>query len=87
MYYEVMFMLTVRLSKDLEHEIDIMSQQQRVTKSEIVKNAIIAYIKSNGKTPYDAGMDLFGCDDGNISDGSTRYKENIRRHIHEKYSN
>lgn len=79
-------MLTVRLPEDLERELDIMSEQQRITKSEIVKEAIIEYIKVNGKTPYESGKDLFGCDDSNIADGSGTYKQNNRRRIHEKHS-
>lgn len=79
-------MLTVRLPKSLERELDILSEQQQVTKSEIVKQAILEYVKANSKTPYEAGKDLFGCDDSCITDGSTTYKQKIRRHIHEKHS-
>lgn len=39
-------MLIVRLPENLEHELDIMSEQRQVTKSEIVKQAIIEYIKA-----------------------------------------
>ncbi|RJR20834.1 MAG: CopG family transcriptional regulator [Desulfobacteraceae bacterium] len=79
-------MLTVRISKKMERELDILSQQLHVTKSEIVKKAISEYIKNVSNSPYETGKDLFGCDDSNIVDGSTSYKQNVRRRVHEKHS-
>mgnify|MGYP005869088369 CR=1 FL=1 len=79
-------MLTVRLPKYLEQELDMISKQKRETKTEIVKQALIEYIKIHSKTPYEAGKDLFGCDDSHIADGSVKYKQNVRRRIHEKHS-
>ncbi len=79
-------MLTVRIPKKMEREIDILSKQRNVTKSEIVKEAISAYIKNLSQSPYETGKDLFGCDDSNIVDGSTSYKQNVRRFVHEKHS-
>lgn len=79
-------MLTVRISKKMERELDLLSQQLQVTKSEIVKKAITEYIRSAGNNPYETGKDLFGCDHSNIADGSTRYKLNVGKRIHEKHS-
>lgn len=79
-------MLTVRLPEKLERELDVLAEQRQVTKSEIVKQALLEYVKANSKTPYEAGKDLFGCDDSHISNGSQTYKQNVRRHIHEKHS-
>lgn len=79
-------MLTVRLPEKLERELDILSEQKKVTKSEIVKEALVEYLKTNCKTPYEAGKDLFGCDDSNITDGSVTYKKNVRRKIGEKHT-
>lgn len=79
-------MLTVRLSENLEHELNNLSEQQHITKSEIVKQAILEYIKANCKTPYETGKDLFGCDENCITDSSITYKQKIRRRIHEKHS-
>ena len=79
-------MLTVRLPKDLEHEIDVISKQRRITKSELVKKAILEFLKTNGKTSYESGKDLFGCDDSIILNGSKTYKQNVGRRIHEKHS-
>ncbi len=79
-------MLTVRLPEELEKELEGLSRQLKVTKTEIVKAALTEYIRKFGRNPYEAGKDLFGCDNSNISGGSTEYKESFRRHIHEKHS-
>lgn len=79
-------MLTVRLPEDLEHELDVISKRRRITKSELVKKAILEFLNANGQTPYESGKDLFGCDDSIISNGSKTYKQNVRRRIHEKHS-
>ncbi len=79
-------MLTVRLPKEIEKELEDLALQRKVTKTEIVKEALTEYIKKNSSSPYEAGKDLFGCDDTGIANGSTSYKENYRRHIHEKHT-
>ncbi|HHY23779.1 MAG TPA: CopG family transcriptional regulator [Clostridiaceae bacterium] len=79
-------MLTVRLPESLERELEILSIQKQTTKTDIVKEALIEYMRIHSKTSYEAGKDLFGCDDSPINDGSLNYKQNIRRRIHEKHS-
>lgn len=79
-------MLNVRLPEEIEKELEGLAQQRKVTKTEIVKEALTEYIKRHGSNPYEAGKDLFGCDDSTIVDGSTGYKDSYRRHIHEKHT-
>jgi hypothetical protein len=79
-------MLTVRLPENLERELEVISEKKCTTKSEIVKTAIVQYIRENSKTPYEVGRELFGCDESDITVGSVNYKQRIRRQINEKHS-
>ncbi|MGM0653214.1 MAG: ribbon-helix-helix protein, CopG family [Bacillota bacterium] len=79
-------MLNVRINKELEKALENLASLRNVTKSEIVKEALTEYVKTQSSTPYEAGKDLFGSDKSNIHDGSVKYKENIRRKISEKHS-
>jgi len=79
-------MLNVRINKELEKALENLASTRNVTKSEIVKEALTEYIKTQSSTPYEAGKDLFGSDLSGIKDGSVKYKENIRRKISEKHS-
>lgn len=55
-------MLTVRLPENMEHELDIISQQQRVTKSEIVGNISSKPLHSAlTKSPSYSRSMLFRC--------------------------
>lgn len=79
-------MLTVRLSEEMEKQLNELARKLKLNKSEVVKEAISLYIKQNNQSPYETGKDLFGCDNSDITNGSTEYKENVRRKIHEKHS-
>ena len=80
-------MLTVRLPKEIEAQLEGLSKKQKTTKSEIAKKAIAEYINKNYNNPYETGKDLFGSDPSEITGGSTGYKERFRSYIHEKHSN
>lgn len=79
-------MLTVRLPETVDKELAGLARQMKVTKTEIVKEALTDYFKKHGSRPYETGKDLFGCDDSNITNGSTSYKERFVKDIHEKHS-
>ncbi len=79
-------MLTVRLPKETEEQLDNLAKQYNVTKSELVKKAIAEYLFKFYKNPYETGKDLFGSDDSEIEDGSSTYKERVRSYIDEKHS-
>jgi len=79
-------MLSVRLPEKMERQIEILAERMQITKSELVKEVLSEYIKNFNIDPYEAGADLFGADDSDIMDGSKNYKKNVRRRIHEKYS-
>jgi hypothetical protein len=82
----VLVLLTVRLPKEIEEQLEGLSKQRKMTKSEIAKKAITEYITKNYSNPYETGKDLFGSDDSDICDGSTSYKNRFRSFIHEKHS-
>jgi hypothetical protein len=79
-------MLNVRISKELEEALEILSREKNITKTEIVKEALAEYLKEQNSRPYDTGKDLFGCDEREDTTGSVDYKNNIRRHLHEKHT-
>jgi len=81
-------MLTVRLSEDLEKEIERIATEEKATKSQVIKNALKEYIKKRklNKTPYELGKDLFGKFEFDEESLSKSYKEKIKEKLLEKYS-
>lgn len=57
-------MLSIRLPKNLEKDLNSLAKAEGATKTEIVKNALLMYIENlnikKAQTPYDLGKDLFG---------------------------
>ena len=82
-------MLSVRLPKELEEKIELLSEQENTTKSDIVKQALEKYIDKKEKQaqPYDLGKELFGKYGSGKGDLSTSYKQEVRKKINEKTSN
>ncbi len=80
-------MLTVRLDKQQEDQLNQLSKRKRMSKSELVKEALGIYLDSENasRTPYELGADLFGRG-GNSVDGSTTYKAKIKEKLRAKYS-
>lgn len=81
-------MLTVRINKEIEKKLDNYSQQKNLSKSAIVKEALIAYLTKAqlSDSPYELGQDLFGQDGSGNSSASTTYKSKLKKRIHEKHS-
>lgn len=81
-------MISLRLSKELEDKLEILSSKEKITKSEVIREAIEQYIVSyeKSKHPFELGEDLFGrygSDNGKLS---KEYKKLVREKIHEKMS-
>lgn len=79
-------MTTVRLNDDLEKKLTQYAETHSVSKSEIIKEALVQYLskKTTGVSPYDLGADLFesvGSDDGSLS---TKYKSKLKEQIYDK---
>ena len=68
--------LTIKISPQLEREIVLTSEREHLTKSELVRRALVAYISQrNGAVPamsaLDQAGDLVGCFSGGPSDLSS----------------
>ena len=78
-------MFSVRLDDELEKKIRAMAEKTRVSKSEIVREALTEYLEAREaeERPYDLGRDLFGRFGSGESDLSTTYKARIKEKLHE----
>lgn len=81
----MVYMTTVRLNKDIEDKLSILTELEKTSKSELIKKALIEYYDNHVKkeTPYDLGKDLFG-KFGSDEDLSTTYKTKIKEKIKKK---
>ena len=81
-------MISVRLSKELEDKMDLLSKQENITKSDIIKEALEEYLTKQEKKmkPYDLGEKLFGKHGSRKGNLSETYKKKVRDKINEKMS-
>jgi len=81
-------MVSVRLSKELEDKIDLLSKQENVTKSDIIKEALEKYftVQEKKMRPYDLGEEFFGRNGSGKGNLSETYKKKVRDKINEKMS-
>lgn len=81
-------MLNVRLDDDMEDKIKKYSEQNSVSKSSVVKEALAQYFKSNeiSTEPHELGEDLFGAADSKQQNLSTTYKSVLKKKLNEKHS-
>ncbi len=81
-------MISVRLPKDLEVKLNSLSQQENISKSEIIKEVLGKYLaeKEKNKDPYGLGEDLFGKHGSRRGDLSAKYKKEVGEKINEKKS-
>ncbi|MEQ8551378.1 MAG: hypothetical protein RIC06_15950 [Cyclobacteriaceae bacterium] len=81
-------MLTVRLDPELEDFLNQYSEDHDLTKSSIVKEALVLYFSKNKvhEDPFELGKDLFGQFGSGRKDGSIAYKQRIKQKLREKHS-
>ena len=81
-------MISVRLPEELEIKLNKLAEEENVTKTYLVKEALNKYLteKENKKSSYELGKDLFGKNGSKEGNLSTTYKERMSDKIHEKYS-
>ncbi len=55
-------MISLRIPPELERKLDSFAKSKGKSRSEIVKESILEYIKNHSlsKTPFELGEDLFG---------------------------
>jgi len=80
-------MTIVRLNNDFENKISTLVTLEHISKSEIIKKAILEYYEHHAKnvSPYKLGKDLFG-KHGSERDLSTTYKARLKGKLNEKHS-
>ncbi len=79
-------MFSVRLDDELNKKIQDMAKKAKVSKSEIVREALTEYLEARvvEENPYDLGQDLFGRFGSGDGDLSTSYKKRIKEKLNEK---
>lgn len=82
-------MRSVRLPEEIEKELEILSKQKKVSRSEIVKEALVEYMAKEKKynQPYELGAVYFGKRGSGEKDRSATYKSRIKSKINAKRSN
>jgi predicted DNA-binding protein len=82
-------MLAVRLPENMEKELNRLSKKTDKTKTQIVKEALKRFFETEAKkeqqSAYELGASLFGRYGSGEEDRSTRYKQKLKRKLHEKY--
>lgn len=81
-------MLTVRLTPEIESEIDRLASVEKKTKSEIVKEALKEYIHvhQNAGSAFELGKDLFGIAESGDSDRSSSYRHHVKERLRAKHA-
>ncbi|EOQ95343.1 ribbon-helix-helix protein, CopG family [Leptospira wolbachii serovar Codice str. CDC] len=76
-------MISLRLPPELERKLDSFAKSEGKTRTEIVKDSILEYIKNRGtsKTPFELGLDLFGKHNSEITD----LAQNRKTYLHEVF--
>lgn len=81
-------MPSVRLPEELEKELEYLSDQKNVSRSNIIKEAIVEYIAKEKKynNPYETGKHYFGKRGSGEGNLSVTYKSRMKSKIREKQS-
>ena len=81
-------MVTIRLSDEIESQLELITILEHKTKTEIMKSALCEYIGKHlsEKTAYELGKDLFGKHSSDLEDLSETYKIRLKKKLHEKHS-
>jgi predicted DNA-binding protein len=80
--------LSVRLPGELEKKVKQLATSEGRTKTEIVRIALEAYVKSRDQaaSAYDIGRNLFGRHGSGRGDLSISYKRKVKERMREKHS-
>ena len=81
-------MLNVRLDKDLEESLKQYSLDHNMSKSSVVKEALVQYFtkKEVLQNPFALGKDLFGTEGSGTKENSSTYRSRLKSKLNEKYS-
>lgn len=80
--------ITVRLSREMEQEIDQLARHRNMTRSQLVKEVLTDYVRIQYEqmTPFELGIDLFGAGNDGDSDLSMTHKEKLRDQLNAKHA-
>ncbi|MCP9292169.1 MULTISPECIES: CopG family ribbon-helix-helix protein [Gracilimonas] len=81
-------MRSVRLPEDLEKELEMLADQKNVSRSNIIKEALVEYMAKEKKynKPYEAGAAYFGKHGSGEANRSVTYKSRIKDKIRDKHN-
>ena len=81
-------MISLRLSNDLDEKLNQIAKDEKISKSELVKRALVLYFEDYQKThsPYDLGSDLFGKYGSGSGNLSQNYKNILKGKLREKHT-
>ncbi|MEX0843910.1 MAG: hypothetical protein WD022_01470 [Balneolaceae bacterium] len=79
-------MRSIRLSEEMEKDLEAIADQKKTTRSDIVKEALVEYMAKEKKynKPYELGTRYFGKHGSGESDRSETYKSRIKSKLREK---
>ncbi|TVR67525.1 MAG: ribbon-helix-helix protein, CopG family [Spirochaetaceae bacterium] len=80
--------VTVRLTPEIESEIDRIASVEKKTKSDIVKEALKEYINvhANVGSAFKLGEDLFGVSESGDTDRSISYRDRLKEKLRAKHA-
>ena len=81
-------MISLRLSDDLDEKLNQISKNEKISKSEVVKRALVLYFDDYQKkhSAYDLGTDLFGKYGSGNGSLSQNYKQILKGKLREKHN-
>ena len=81
-------MLNVRLDKETEEAVKKYAEENEMTKTSVVKEALAMYFtkKETNQRPYELGKDLFGTVGSGKTDSSQTYKAKLKEKLSAKHS-
>lgn len=81
-------MLSLRLDRKLETELDVFARAKQLSRSAAIKKALVEMLEKekNGKDPYKLGEDLFGISGSGKRNLSRDYKIILKKKLHAKHA-
>jgi len=83
-------MLSVRLDNSMEEQLNLLSRQKDISKSQIIKDSLVYYFdmlkkETKQKSSYELGSELFGKYSSGQEELSATYKQKLKSKITRKY--
>jgi hypothetical protein len=81
-------MLNVRITEETEKELIRYCLDEGISKSTVVKEALVAYLAQKRKTrsAFEAGADLFGQEGSGSKNLSVSYKKKLKEKLNAKHA-